>query len=139
MEKPNEAAGAIVALPPVIESDAGTIQNLPLSMVDRYQQGPGVAVIHCKAGSVRSNHWHRRDWHYLYVISGEMEYHEAEMPQCNPIHVRLVKAGQMVFTAAGMAHATKFVVDTVLLSIARCPQDAMSRDGDCVKLERVLI
>ena len=139
MGSENEAAEAVIALPAVIETEAGTIQNIPIRMVDRYQSGPGVAVIFSKAGSVRSNHFHRHDWHYLYVISGEMEYYEAALPQLNPVHIRTVKAGQMVFTGTGMAHATKFPVDTVLLSIARRAQDPASRDDDCVKLERGLV
>ena len=50
-----------------------------------------IAVIHSKAGSVRSNHWHRAGWHYLFVISGRMTYKTRE---CS----RDVSPGEMVFT-----------------------------------------
>ena len=31
-------------------------------------------VIESKAGSLRANHYHKTDWHYCYVVSGQIEY-----------------------------------------------------------------
>ena len=28
----------------------------------------------CKPGSVRANHYHLKDWHYMYVLEGKMDY-----------------------------------------------------------------
>jgi len=32
-------------------------------------------IIHSKRGTVRANHYHKTDWHYCYVMEGEIEYH----------------------------------------------------------------
>ena len=31
-------------------------------------------MISSNAGSPRANHYHKTDWHYCYVVSGEIEY-----------------------------------------------------------------
>ena len=31
-------------------------------------------MINSKAGSLRANHYHKTDWHYCYVISGQIQY-----------------------------------------------------------------
>ena len=31
-------------------------------------------MIDSKAGSLRANHYHKTDWHYCYVVSGQIEY-----------------------------------------------------------------
>lgn len=131
-------AGESIALPPVIITDAGTIQNIPL----KYQRWVGVSVIHCKAGSKRSNHWHRSDWHQLYVVSGEMLYVECDVLDSGGLGPRaesVYRAGECVFTGPHKAHATFFPVDTVLVSIAARPQDADSRGADCVRLKEPLL
>jgi quercetin dioxygenase-like cupin family protein len=51
-------------------NESGAIQNLVLKPVG------GMAVITTKAGALRSNHYHRTDWHYIYVVSGRVLYFE---------------------------------------------------------------
>ena len=62
----------IVSLPEPFINDKGIIQNLLLFPIT------SIAVITSKAGSVRSNHYHKTDWHYLYILSGSMKYYEKE-------------------------------------------------------------
>ena len=37
-------------------------------------------LIESKAGSLRANHYHKTDWHYCYVVSGEIEYLHRRVP-----------------------------------------------------------
>ena len=32
-------------------------------------------LITSKKGTVRANHYHKKDWHFIYVIKGEFEYY----------------------------------------------------------------
>ena len=34
-----------------------------------------LSLISSKKGSVRSNHYHLTDWHYMYVLSGSFDYY----------------------------------------------------------------
>src|SRR4051812_44471173 len=74
-------------------NDAGTITNLVLGKF-----GGGELLV-CNEGSIRSNHWHRSDWHYLYVLAGEVWYYWLKLGAGNDETKRRVfTAGQMFFT-----------------------------------------
>lgn len=110
------------------ENAAGWIQNLAEENVG------GVAVIFSKAGSRRSDHWHRSDNHELFVVSGRMEYYERPVgSEEKPVH-RTINAGEMVFTGPNIEHATLFPVDTVLISLSRRARTHELHEQDLVRL-----
>jgi len=117
-----------VPLPQNFEDARGIIQNLLLTTVRN------VALITSKKGTVRSNHYHHEDWHYLYVISGSFNYFERDVDATGegtlPI---VVKAGEMVFTAPLKVHRTDFLEDTVMLSMGKNPQDHEHHEEDVVR------
>jgi quercetin dioxygenase-like cupin family protein len=120
--------GSIVPLTPAFANQAGTIQNL----VER--ECGGVARIRSVAGSKRSSHWHKTDWHYLYIESGEMQYRE------RPVGVEtvtefIVRAGQMVYTPPRVEHWTFFPVDTVMISISRLSREHEQHEADLVRVD----
>ena len=43
-----------------------------LSIVDTNIQN--VSIIECNPKSIRSNHYHLSDWHYMFVLSGRINY-----------------------------------------------------------------
>lgn len=104
---------------------------------------PTISIITSKAGTERSNHWHKNDHHYLYVISGSMEYYERPAPVdgeafdivFNEIAYKplIVKAGQMVFTPPMKLHKTVFLEDTVLLSCSKLPRDHEHHEADVIR------
>lgn len=117
-----------VELDPPFEDARGAIQNIILSPMS-------VAIITSKAGSVRSNHYHKTDWHYLYVISGSMEYYERAIDGSSNVKPTIVKAGEMVFTPPNEVHKTIFLEDTVMLSIAKNIRDHEHHEEDVVRVE----
>lgn len=119
-----------VPLPAPYVGAAGLIQNLMLQ--------PGAAcisIIESPARAVRSNHYHRLDWHFLYVVSGCMLYYEREVGQGGIPEPALFGARQMVFTRPMLEHATAFPEATVLLSISRRPRDQAAHESDVVRVE----
>jgi quercetin dioxygenase-like cupin family protein len=118
----------LVSLDPPFEDVRGMIQNILLSPIT------SVAVITSKAGSVRSNHYHKTDWHYLYVISGSMEYYERPVDGSSNEPI-IIKTGQMVFTPPMHVHKTVFLEDTVLLSLAKNVRDHEHHEEDVVREE----
>lgn len=120
-------SGALVKVGEQFGNAAGIIQNLDV-------QG-WVGIVHCNAGSRRSSHWHRTDQHYLYVLTGKMDYYWRPVgDDGKPYHVE-VNAGQMVFTAPRVEHWTTFPRDTVLISVSRLKRDHLRHEADLMRVE----
>lgn len=124
---PNEP---LVPLDSPFIDERGRIQNLLNASIN------GAAIITSKAGTIRSNHWHREDFHYLYVMSGSMEYYERDVGVSSDSQLPIiVEAGQMVFTPPNKVHKTVFLQDTVLLSFSKRNRDHKSHEEDLVREE----
>lgn len=124
---PNEV---IVPLDKGFEDIRGKIQNLLLTPIT------SVAIITSKAGSVRSNHYHLKNWHYLYIVSGSMEYYEREIAESSEnIKPIIVKAGEMVFSGPMKVHKTVFLEDTVMMSFGAGTKDHEHHEEDLVRVE----
>lgn len=93
----------------------------------------GVSLIFSKKGSIRSNHYHAKDVHWLHVISGEMMYEEQMLPlNKNEKKTFIIGKGSMIKTSPMVAHRTTFTEDTVLLCLSTLPKD---HDHDMIKVE----
>jgi dTDP-4-dehydrorhamnose 3,5-epimerase-like enzyme len=111
-------------LPKPHVDDRGAIQPL----VDFPMKN--VSLIFSKKGTVRSNHYHISDWHYMYVLSGSFDYHSRPSgSQDKPGRIRL-KAGEMVFTPPLEEHATVFLEDTQIVVASRNPRDQDIYEAD---------
>ena len=113
-----------VALEPPHVDERGSIQslvNFPMK---------NLSLISSKKGTVRSNHYHETDWHYMYVLSGSFDYYYRPTGSKDKPKVITVKAGEMVFTPPREDHATVFLEDTQLLAMSRNPRDQASYEAD---------
>jgi oxalate decarboxylase/phosphoglucose isomerase-like protein (cupin superfamily) len=113
-----------VTLPPAHADDRGYIQslvNFPMK---------NLSLIASKKGSVRSNHYHVTDWHYMYVLKGAFDYYYRATGSDEPPAVMRVRAGEMVFTPPMEDHATVFLEDTELLAMSRNPRDQETYESD---------
>ena len=109
----------------------GVIQPL----VDKVMKS--AVIIHSKAGSIRANHYHKTDWHYCYVISGEIEYYHRKT---NTLEIKKrinVREGEMVFTPPMVDHAMIFNVDTTFLTLSRNARDQETYESDVVRIELI--
>ena len=119
----------IVPLDPSFIDERGYIQNLINSPIN------GAAIITSKKGSERSNHYHKEDFHYLYVLSGLMEYYERNIDKAFSGKPLIIEAGQMVFTPPMKVHKTIFLQDTVLISLSKRNRDHDSHEEDVVRVQ----
>ena len=122
--------GVVKLIKPFIDT-RGTIQPL----VDEMMQS--AVLIESKAGSIRANHYHKTDWHYCYVISGQIEYlHRPTGSSIEPEIINVLK-GEMVFTPPLIDHGMRFPVDTVFLALGRNPRDQATYEADVVRVNFV--
>ena len=111
--------------------DRGYIQNLvnfPMK---------NISLISSKKGSVRSNHYHLTDWHYMYVLSGSFDYYFRPSNSDEEIQCVRVKKGEMIFTPPMEDHATVFLEDCDLLAISRNPRDQESYEEDVRRVKLI--
>lgn len=106
----------------------------PRGLIESISDEPVNSIIRIfsKAGSVRSNHWHKTDWHICYVVSGRMDYYERVVGG-GTISKKTLSAGEWVKTLPYVEHTTVFPVDTVLLVFAKNERDEDSYDADLVR------
>lgn len=113
-----------VDLPPPHADERGAIQslvNFPMK---------NLSLITSKKGTVRSNHYHLTDWHYMYVLSGSFDYYYRPTGSNQPPSVIRVLPGQMVFPPPMEDHATVFLEDSQLLVASRNPRDQEAYEAD---------
>lgn len=76
------------------------------------------------------------DAHWLYVVSGEMQYQERGLDEASYPPPATFAAGSMVYTPPMRWHRTYFPVDTVLISMSKRPRDHASHERDVVRSDR---
>src|SRR5258707_4021153 len=91
----------------------GSIQPLVDVMME------SCVLISSKKGTVRANHYHKTDWHYCYVVSGEIDYYHRPRGSTEKPAKVTVHTGELFFTPPMVEHAMVFPVDTVFLTIGR--------------------
>ena len=97
-----------------------------------------VSYIFSKKGSVRSNHYHKTDWHYMYIISGKMDYYYREHGANNEIKQVSLTKGDMVFTPPMEEHTSYFPDDTDFLAISRNPRDQDAYEADVIRVKQLV-
>ena len=99
-----------------------------LSIVD--EKVENVSIITCLPRTIRSNHSHKKDWHYMYVLEGVMEYFYVSG---NRIFFMKIKKGENVFTPPKELHATYFPKKTVLLVSSKNKRDKKTYEKDTIR------
>lgn len=92
-----------------------------------------VLFITSKAGSVRANHYHKKDSHYTYILSGKMAYSEKPV-EGGEITSVVLEAGDMVYTPPMMVHAMKFLEDSVFLACTTESREQSAYEADTIRV-----
>jgi dTDP-4-dehydrorhamnose 3,5-epimerase-like enzyme len=96
------------------------------------------AILNSVAGSIRANHYHKTDWHYTYVISGEVEYCWREIGAKTAPNVKVFKQGTMFFSPPMLEHAMVFRKDAVIITFAKnARSEHQTHEDDLVRVALV--
>ena len=119
----------LVELPDPHSDDRGYIQSLcDLNMKN-------ASLIFSKKNSWRANHYHKTDWHYIYVFSGSFEYYYRKTNSDEEIKKLIVKEGKLLFTPPMSDHAMFYTEDTSILTVSRNPRDQKTYEEDTVRIK----
>ena len=92
-----------------------------------------VSIITCNAGSIRSNHYHKKDFHFMYVLEGEINYFFKNLVNGEEKYINVI-SGDTIFTPCLEIHATHFPVDTKLIVSSKYPRDQNTYEEDTVRV-----
>ncbi|KKQ75731.1 MAG: Cupin 2 conserved barrel domain protein [Candidatus Woesebacteria bacterium GW2011_GWB1_38_5b] len=92
-------------------------------------------ITHKKDSPPRGNHYHKKDYHWVYVEEGMMRYYEKpfDEPDSKPTSV-VMKKGDLVLTHPGIIHAMEALEDTVFWAITTEGRDQKKYEGDTVRI-----
>lgn len=94
-------------------------------------------LITCNKGAVRANHYHKKDWHYCYMVYGSMRYYSRPAGSDLSPEWLLVSAGQTVFTPPMEDHAMEFLENSAFINFAGRPRDSADYEDDLVRVQLI--
>jgi dTDP-4-dehydrorhamnose 3,5-epimerase-like enzyme len=95
-----------------------------------------VSIINCKKDTIRSNHYHKKDYHIMYVVKGEIDYFYKTIKGKKMNYLK-VKKDDLIFTPPMEVHATYFQKNTVLIVSSKNPRDQATYENDTVRVELI--
>lgn len=94
-------------------------------------------IISSKRGSVRANHYHKKDVHYIYLLSGKLKYYEKKPDNGQKIRSKLIKEKEMIKTEAGIIHAMKFLKDSVMIVFTTESRKQSNYERDTIRVKLI--
>lgn len=95
-----------------------------------------ILYISSKKGSVRANHYHKKDYHYVYCLSGKFRYSEKDMNKPNSkLESVILNPGDRVLSKPMFFHRMEFLEDTVFLAFTTEAREQEKYEGDTVRLK----
>lgn len=104
----------------------GNLRNLV------YGTFAGATLIDSVPGSIRSNHYHKTDWHYLTVVEGIIQYYWRPANSGIEPEMMTVRAGQTFFTPPMVEHAVRSLNNTRMISFSKLARRPSTHDADLV-------
>ena len=92
------------------------------------------SLIYTKPDQWRANHYHKEDWHFIYVIKGEFEYYFKKTNSEEKIQKKIIKEGELLFTGPMIDHAMLYTKETKLLVMSKNPRDQKTYEEDTVRV-----
>jgi quercetin dioxygenase-like cupin family protein len=132
--EPPLPTSTIIPLEDSFKDARGYIQNL-------VSRDIGSAVlIFSEKGSVRAEHWHKKDAHWCFVLAGSLCYFERPVGSDALPKMTTVTAGQLFFTPPGVEHSMYFREPTTFLTFSRPKFDRSQKsyEADLVRLDQKL-
>ena len=103
-----------------------------VSIVDDTVQN--VSIINCNEGVIRLNHYHKKDFHYMYVLDGAIDYFYKGLDTDEIFYFRVNK-DDIIYTPKNEIHATYFPLKTKLIVSSMLPRDQETYEKDTVRVE----
>ena len=126
MRKPDDLR---VVIRPPFRDARGEILNL----VDAPFES--ASVIRSVKGAIRGNHYHKTDYHYVWLHSGRMAYYQRPIgDESKPVR-HVIEAGQLFYTPPMYEHVMHFLEESVMFVFARNNREKENYEDDIIRVE----
>lgn len=89
-------------------------------------------------GSIRANHYHKKDTHYCYILKGKIEYSYINLnAKTKTKRTIIVNKGELISTPPMIAHAMKYLEDTEFVVLTTEKRDQKRYEKDTVRVKLV--
>ena len=88
-----------------------------------------------KKGSVRANHYHKKDKHFVYIISGEILYFYRNRKKGAQTKYGLMKKGDLFFTPNMQEHMAYFTKSTHFLAFSTRKRTKFDYEKDLIRID----
>src|SRR4051812_8494982 len=114
----------IIPLPKAHKDKRGALQQLigfPIGSVH---------IVTSKKGTVRANHYHKKDDHYCFLATGKMNYYWRPVGSTAKPKKVVIRAGQLFYTPPLLEHAMQFTEDSVFYVFAKLRRKQIEYEKD---------
>lgn len=94
-------------------------------------------LITSKKNSIRANHYHKKDWHYCYVLKGKIEYYSRKVGSKRKPKKEIFTKGDLFFTPSLVEHAMYYAENTQFLALARLSRKKTNYEKDTVRIKLI--
>lgn len=116
---------------PTFSNNSGVIFNISWGRFSH------LAIIESFAGSIRSNHYHRTDSHFIMVLDGKMEYfwrkRKEDGGREKDVNAISLSRGEVIFTPPLITHAVFFPTTTRILALSYQIRTHQEHEADLVR------
>ena len=95
------------------------------------------ALIKSNKNSIRANHYHKKDWHYCYVLKGKIAYYYRKHGHSGKPKKIIINKGELFFTPPMVDHAMKFLSYTEFITLGRGSRTKINYDKDTIKIDLI--
>ena len=93
-----------------------------------------VVIIESVPHIQRANHYHKDDYHYCYIVDGNIDYYERKVGSNECPKLTKFKKGEMFYTPPMMEHCMYFKVKTVFIAMGGKTRTQEEYEKDLVRL-----
>lgn len=115
---------------PEFIDDRGTISKI---LDDGSTTIKSILLITSKKGTVRANHYHKKDSHYCYILSGKVKVLDKPV-RSGKVKSVILDKGDMVLTQPMHVHSFRFLKDTVFLTLATKSRSRKDYESDTTRV-----
>ena len=93
------------------------------------------SLLYSKKNTWRANHYHKSDWHFIYVLEGGFDYYYRKTNSNEQLKKKIVKKNQRLYTGPLIDHAMLYTEETKLLVVSKNPRDQKTYEEDTVRID----
>ena len=91
-------------------------------------------LIKSKKNTIRANHYHKKDSHHCYVISGKIIYYYKKIND-KKVKKFIVKSGELFYTPPLEEHLMYFPVETIFITLSPKVRSKFDYEKDLVRVD----